>query len=205
MGYFCSFGTHLEDVLRLKIANVFSEVFSPFILTGLLTTVIAVQTDRTPLSSVIIPLVFIALIPQGISIYLHRSSRTTDRFIAVRKQRTPFYIATLASVLIGAVCVNFIDTSHEVKSILNLALGTVVAVTVVNLRIKVSIHALICAVFAVLIPFYSPMPWLFFILCLFIGAATVWSRRALNRHSTPELVLGTVFGVLIAVLYLIIR
>lgn len=190
--------------LRHKFAVTISEIFSPFILTGILTTVIACATDSRPLLPASLALIFITLIPQGLSIYLHRSKKTTDRFIAVRQQRTPFYLATLASIALGAISVNFAETTHEVRTVLNLALATIVAVLVINLRIKISIHALIGIAFAILLPLYLPHPVLMYPACLLMWALTTWSRKALNRHSTPELALGTIFGVLLSGIYILL-
>lgn len=190
--------------MRVKIASIVSEVFSPFILTGILTTTIALATDSRPLIPALVTLVCITLIPQGLSIYLHRSQKTTDRFIMVRQQRTPFYLATLVSIALGALLLNFfISTTTEVQAILNIALATVCIVALINLKIKISIHALISCTFALVMPLYLPAPSVI-LLPLFIAmwTLTVWSRRALNRHSTPELVLGTIAGVLVSGIYL---
>lgn len=189
--------------MRAKIASTVSEVFSPFILTGILTTTIALTTDPRPLIPALVTLVCITLIPQGLSIYLHQSQKTTDRFIVVRQQRTPFYLATLASIALGALLLNFfIPTTAEVQAILNIALATVCIVALINLKIKISIHALISCTFALVMPHYLPASSVMSPLFIAMWALTVWSRRALNRHSTPELVLGTIAGVLVSGIYL---
>lgn len=196
------FGVHLS---KNSIANAISEAFSPFVLSGLLVTLIAISTDSTWGTPVAISLVFIVAIPLALSIWLHRTGRTTDRFIQVRKQRTPFYLATLASFIIGAVSLNFIDTSHEVPLAINLSTATLVLVIAVNLKLKVSIHALVSALFAVVFPFYFFTPFVGHVLGMGIWAATVWSRYTLKRHSAPELVTGTLFGIVLALIYLSLR
>lgn len=132
---------------------------------------------------------------------MHRSGRTTDRFIAVRQQRTTFYLATLTSLLIGAVTINLIPTRHEVRLALNLSVGTVVVVLIVNLLIKVSIHAMISALAALTAPLFLPHPGLLYTLGALIWATTVWSRYYNRRHTITGLILGTVFGVGLALLF----
>lgn len=196
------FGVHLS---KNSIANAVSEVFSPFVLSGLLVTMIAISTDSTWGVPVAIDLIFIVAIPLAISIWLHRTGRTTDRFIQLRKQRTPFYLATLASFIIGAISLNFIDTSHEVPLAINLSTAMLVLVIAVNLKLKVSIHALVSALFAIVSPFYFPSLFAGYILGVGIWATTVWSRYTLKRHSAPELVTGTLFGIVLALIYLSLR
>lgn len=196
---------HSSIALRNRSALMISEVFSPFFIAAALTTTIALATDPTPLGAILIPLVFITLIPQGISIYLHLTKRVTDRFIMVRKQRTPFYIATIISIMIGVIWIHFIDTSMPVRLILDIALGTCILVTAINLKIKISIHALMTALLAVVLPFYTAKTPLVFLLGFIIWGVTVWSRSVLKRHSTPELVMGSCAGVLVGWLFLFLQ
>lgn len=193
-------------LLRSKfVANAVSEVFSPFVLSGLLVTIIAISTDSSWGTPVAISLVFIVGIPLGLSIWLHRSGRTTDRFIQVRRQRTPFYVATLLSFVVGAVSLNLVETSREVPLALNLSTAMLALIAVVNLKVKVSVHALVSALFAVVFPFYFVSAFAGAVLGALVWASTVWSRFVLKRHSVPELVLGTLFGVVLGVIYLWLR
>lgn len=121
----------------------------------------------------------------------------------VRQQRTPFYLATMASVSLGTLLLNFfIPTTVEVQAILNIALATVCIGALINLKIKISIHALISCTFALVMPHYLPAHLVTFPLFIAMWALTVWSRKVLNRHSDPELVLGTIAGVLVSEIYL---
>lgn len=196
------FGVHLS---QFSIASAVSEVFSPFVLSGLLVTTIAVATAPNWGLPVAISLIFIVGFPLFLSLWLHRTGRVTDRFMRVRKQRTPFYIATLVSFVVGAVALNVIDTSREVPLAINLSVAMLLVVTVVNLKFKVSMHALVAALFALVFPFYFwGMPW-GFVLGFGVWISTVWSRVVLKRHSVPEVVVGTLFGVVLGFIYLFNR
>lgn len=174
-------------------------------LSGLLVTIIAISTDPSWGLPVAVSLIFIVAIPLALSIWLHRTGRTTDRFIQVRKQRTPFYLATLLSFIIGAVSLNIIETSHEVPLAINLSTAMLIVVILVNLKLKVSIHALVSALFAIVFPFYFINTASGFVIGAGIWACTVWSRYTLKRHSAPELVTGTLFGIVLAFIYLSMR
>lgn len=199
---FGQIGVHLH-LTRLNTA--ISELFSPFVLSGLLITLIAITTDPTWGTPVAISLTFIVGIPLALSIWMHRTGRTTDRFIQIRKQRTPFYAGTLLSLLTGAITLNFVDTSYEVPLALNLAIATLILVMLVNFKLKVSIHALMATLFALVFPLYTPLPAIGYAAGLSIWAATLYSRHHLKRHSILELITGSIFGLTLAVAYLSLR
>lgn len=105
-----------------KLSQVLTELFSPFVLSGLLLVQIALATDPTWGLPVLICLVFIVGIPFALSWWMHATGRTSDRYIQDRRQRTPFYAATFASYLVGAILLNIISTSSQVCLTLNLSL-----------------------------------------------------------------------------------
>lgn len=195
----------MRTSLAHKTSSFISEVFSPFVLAGLLITLIAVKTDDSWGWPVLTCLTFIVGIPQALSLYMYRANLTTDRFIQVRKQRTPFFIGSLVSMLVGAVALNFIGTSHQVVTALNLAVLSLVAVIGINLKIKISLHAFVAALSAVVAPFYLGAYALSAVAGIMVWGLTVWSRYHLKRHSSLELVLGTLGGVVVACLYLWLR
>lgn len=188
-----------------KLSQVLTELFSPFVLSGLLLVQIALATDTTWAAPAAICLIFIVGIPFALSWWMHATGRTSDRYIQDRRQRTPFYAATFASYLAGAVLLNIISTSSQVRLALNLSLISLVVVALVNLKIKVSVHALVAALFALVAPLYAPLPALGYALGALVWAATVWARWNLRKHTLGELALGTVFGALLALAYLTMR
>lgn len=195
----------MSGTLTHKLLSLVSEVFSPFVLAGLLITLIAVVTDSAWALPVLICLTFIVGIPQALSIYMHRANLTTDRFIQVRKQRTPFFIGSLISMLVGVVILNLVGTSRDVVIALNLAVLSLIAVIGINLKIKISLHAFVAALFAIVAPVYLGTSVFSVVLGGVIWALTVWSRYYLKRHSGFELILGTIGGVIVAGLHLWLR
>lgn len=195
----------MNNTLTYKLLRLVSEVFSPFVLAGLLITLIAVVTDIAWVLPVLICLTFIVGIPQALSIYMHRANLTTDRFIQVRKQRTPFFIGSLISMLVGVLVINLVGTSRDVVIALNLAVLSLIAVIGINLKIKISLHAFVAALFAIVAPVYLGISAFSVALGGVIWALTVWSRYYLKRHSSFELILGTIGGVIVAGLHLWLR
>lgn len=186
---------------KKSIATAVSEVFSPFVLGGLLLTFISVKTSQKWLFPVGIQLIFIIGIPLGLSLWMSYTGRVTDRFVQVRHQRTPLYLITLVSWFTGTLLINLINTTREVQLLTNLFSATLVIVTLLNLKIKVSIHALASALFAITLPMFLALPWVGWVVGVMIWAVTVWSRYTLKRHSGPELFLGTCVGAALSFLY----
>lgn len=185
-----------------KLASLIAEIFSPFILCGVLISVIAVTTDSHPLAAIFVALGFVVLVPQVLSIRLVRSGKTTDRFVQVREQRMQLYVMTLASVVIGCLLLNLLPTSHDVQLIMNTAAATLVVAMLLNFIIKVSIHALMATLFGIVLPVYLGGAAFYFVSGAIIWGMTVWARLHNKRHSALELVLGTLVGGIVALFYL---
>lgn len=185
-----------------KLASLLAEIFSPFILCGILISIIALATDPHPLPAICVALGFLVFVPQALSIRLARSGKTTDRFVQVREQRTQLYVMTLVSVVIGCLLLNLLPTSRDVQLIMNTAAATLVVAMLLNFIIKVSIHALMAALFGIVLPVYLGGATLYFVVGALIWAVTVWARLHNKRHSALELVLGTLVGGIVALFYL---
>lgn len=185
-----------------KLASLLAEIFSPFILCGILISTIALATDPHPLPAICVALGFLVFVPQALSIRLARSGKTTDRFVQVREQRTQLYVMTLVSVVIGCLLLNLLPTSRDVQLIMNTAAATLVVAMLLNFILKVSIHALMAALFGIVLPVYLGGATLYFVVGALIWAVTVWARLHNKRHSALELVLGTLVGGIVALFYL---
>lgn len=185
-----------------KLASLLAEIFSPFILCGILISTIALATDPHPLPAICVALGFLVFVPQALSIRLARSGKTTDRFVQLREQRTQLYVMTLVSVVIGCLLLNLLPTSRDVQLIMNTAAATLVVAMLLNFIIKVSIHALMAALFGIVLPVYLGGATLYFVVGALIWAVTVWARLHNKRHSALELLLGTLVGGIVALFYL---
>lgn len=189
-------------ILKLStLAHVATEVFSPFILVAGILAWVAWLTDPEWILPAGIAVLFISLIPMGISLAMAKVGATTDKFIRHRTQRHLFYALTLASVLAGAALIWVVPSSPETRWMATLSVGTILVVMLINTRIKISIHALIAAVFAVVVPAGQFQPALL-ILGIGVWAAASWSRVYLRRHTLTEVILGSLLGGGVGLLFL---
>ncbi|REE03741.1 phosphatase PAP2 family protein [Citricoccus nitrophenolicus] len=185
------------------LARLLTEALSPFTVVAVLLTVVALLTDPHWVRSAVITVVPIAVVPQGISLYLTHRGLASDKFIRHRRQRHLFYALTLGSVLLGTALVFVIPTSMELRVVSALSVGTLLAVMAINTRIKISIHALIAAVAAVVLPAMLSS-WVVLVLAVLGWAGVTWSRLYLDRHQVSDVVLGSILGGFVGVFFLIL-
>ena len=145
----------------------------------------------------------IAVIPQLISLTLMRRGLATDKFIVHRHQRHLFYALTLGSVILGTALVFLVPTSPELRWVAALSVGTLITVMIVNTVIKISIHALISAVAAVVLPAITGS-WVVLALAILAWLGATWSRVYLKRHSVADVVLGSIVGGLVGMAFLLL-
>ncbi|MGP9587797.1 phosphatase PAP2 family protein [Micrococcaceae sp. AOP34-BR2-30] len=127
----------------------------------------------------------------------------TDKFILHRQQRHAFYALTLVSVLIGTVLVFLVPTSTELRWVASLSVGTLLAVMLVNTRVKISIHALIAAVAMIILPGIT-QSWTAFALSALAWFGATWSRVYLKRHKIVDVVLGSAVGISVGLAFLLL-
>lgn len=187
--------------LSALIAQWITELLSPFVLVAALMVWVAWLTDPSWLRTAAVVVVFISAIPLCVSLVMTRAGKVTDKYIRHRRQRHFFYALSLGSMLSGATLVMIMDSSAEARWMAGFAVGTLIMVMVINTRLKISIHALIAALSAVIFPAGLPHPAIVVAGCL-AWALVSWSRVRLARHRTIEVVSGSLLGAVVGFSYL---
>ena len=187
--------------LASLLAQWSSEILSPFVLVAAVMVWVSWLTDPAWVRTATTAVVFISAVPMGISLIMTRAGTVTDKYIRHRRQRHLFYAVSLGSMLAGAVLVMLMNSSSEARWMVGFAVGTLMVVMVINTRLKISIHALIAALAAVIFPAALPHPMLLVIGILIWGLAS-WSRVRLSRHSITEVLSGSVLGAAVGFFYL---
>ena len=175
------------------LAQFFAEVLNPFVLVAALITFIAWLTDPSWGPTALIAVFFISIMPLATSLVMVRMGKTTDKYIRHRTQRHAFYAISLGSMLLGTVLMFVLDTSLEARWMLVFAVGTMLVVMVINRRLKISMHALMAALCAVIFSAGFSHLWMI-VLSLVVWAGVSWSRVFLSRHSLTEVLSGSALG-----------
>lgn len=180
---------------RSALASVITEVGSPFVLIGALLAVAAARYEAHPWLLASGAIFFIVVVPMVLSWWLAYSRRTTDRYIVRREQRHGFYVASAASFLVGVAFTWFADGSWQLRLIATYALGILLVVAGINLKMKISVHALAAAFTAVCLPVIAGHPgWIAPAVVVALGVP--WARVYTQRHSVLEAASGFGLGLL---------
>ncbi len=167
------------------VAAVITEVLSPFVLVGLLLAVVALRFEDRPLLMAGGVIFFLVLIPQALSLWMAHTRRTTDKFIVKREQRHLFYGLSAGSFLAGIAFTWIAQASGQLRFASTYALAILVVVAVINLRLKISVHALAASFTALCAPVVLGYPLAAIVLvpaALFVP----WARVYQGRHSAVE-------------------
>ncbi|WP_129360281.1 MULTISPECIES: phosphatase PAP2 family protein [Micrococcaceae] len=186
--------------LQRAAAFAGTEIFSPFILAAAL--LIAVPASAGPgwAWQAAVGVVAVVVIPWGLSLYMAHTGQVSDRFIYHRKQRYVFYGLSLISIAAGTTILLVAPAAAATKSIIVVMLLAVLVIALVNFRLKASAHAGMSAVFGMVLPGLLGPWWI--ILSLIVHATVCWSRWHLRKHTVPEILVGSVIGVILGACHL---
>lgn len=176
-----------------RFAHIATEVLNPFVLVAAVITWVAWLTDPEWVRTASLTVFFVSAVPLGLSLLMTRLGKVTDKYIQNRKQRHLFYALSLGSMVAGALAVMLIPSSVEARWIAALAVSTLLVVMAINTRLKISIHALIAALAAVVFSAGLLHPAIL-IASVAVWVTSSWSRIYLKRHSLIEVLCGSVLG-----------
>lgn len=184
---------HSKSPAITLFARAATEVLNPFVLVAGVLIWVAWLTDPVWIRTAGLSVFFISVIPLAMSLLMTRAGKVTDKYIQNRKQRHLFYALSLGSMLTGALLVMLVPSSTEARWMAALAVGTLLVVMAINTRLKISIHALIAALAAVVFPAGLFHPAVL-IVAVAVWATASWSRVYLQRHSLTEVLCGSLLG-----------
>jgi membrane-associated phospholipid phosphatase len=178
---------------RRRLAGWVSVAAHPFVLIPALVAVVTARSLPPREAAVVVALVVVGSILPMLWIIVRRvrSGAWTDHDVSVREQRTGMYPAALA---ISAATVLLLYLSGTARSVLQgtVAVFLLIALSsLINLRLKISLHTGFAAFTAVsLLSMSRPMG----IAGAVIALAVAWSRLELRRHTFAEVVGGALLG-----------
>lgn len=140
------------------------------------------------------------MIPQALALWMARTKRTTDKFIVKREQRHLFYALSAGSFLAGIAFTWLAQASWQVRFSSAYALGILAVVAVINLRLKISVHALAASFTALCTPAVLGAP-VVALLLVPVALCVPWARVHQRRHSALEAGSGFLLGLLSGALF----
>ena len=120
-----------------------------------------------------------------------RSGRWSDADVSVRAQRIRFYPIAIPISAVGVVAMWFLNAPGFVLRGALVTVALFIVAGIVNLRSKLSLHALF-AVYCTTILFRVRPD--FGLIALALALLVSWSRLYLERHEPAEMIIGTLIG-----------
>lgn len=188
----------LPDNRRIRAARVLSQVLSPVVIAVLVLWLVgdAVGTLTGWLWLGLYLLVGVGL-PTGYVVWLTKTGRVTDFDLRRRDQRIKPFMLSLACMLLMWALLWLGDAPTAIRSLVTIGIVQGLALFVITLVWKISLHTAGVATFSVLACFTHGLVALPLLLLIPLVA---WSRLCLRRHTLLQTVCGGLVGVLAVVL-----
>ncbi len=190
---------------RVRIARYVSNILSPLAVSLPFIFFVALYHAQNVLAALLYALVILFFLSFGPTVYILvgvRMGKFTDADVSMRSQRVGPFLFGITSALIGFGTLFF---THGPKNLQTLLLITIVSgfvMMIVTLWWKISIHASsLAAAATVLTALYGSIVLPLFVLLV----AVCWSRVVLRRHTVGQVVAGSLLGIALSSLILVIR
>ncbi len=178
-------------------AKVLSEVFAPWVLVIVLSGAVAWQATHAVLPATVWGLVIAltsSVIPMGVIVWGAQRGRWDGHHVRDREGRLVPFLALIVLSGLGLALLVVLDAPWLLVA-LDIAMLVCLLVTgAITIWWKVSMHAAVAAgAVAILAVTYTPWLWTL----LPVGGAVCWSRVRLQDHTTAQVTVGSVLGVLV--------
>ena len=185
----------LPASLPLRFARAVSWVGHPLVFVSLaMLVVVALRLANRAGLAVLLTLLVCVVLPMALLLFRGvRSGRWSDADVSVRTERNRFYPRAVPISAVGVIALGLLRApGFAVRGAL-VTFALLVVAGLLNFRIKLSLHALFA--------FYSSLI-LFRVntiagaIALALALLVFWSRLYLQRHDLPEMLAGTVLGLI---------
>jgi membrane-associated phospholipid phosphatase len=189
-------------LIRLTIARWISVIGHPFLLMPLLTGLIAYRL-LPPKQAMIAEMIAlgVVIIPAAIFTFVKVRKGTWNNLdVSDQNHRGQFY-GMLIVLLALLTIISWVAAAPRSIAIGTTAILSLVFIAfVLNKRIKVSLHTGFSVFVACVLFLMRPE---FAFLALMLAAAVAWSRIALGRHTSREVLLGGVLGLVVGGIFVL--
>lgn len=185
---------------KTRLAHLLSNGLHPFIVTSLTVPLVILFSGGSPGSAALWFSLFAGLVITPsllLLLYQVRIRHVESADVAVRRQRTIFYVLGISGLLLLVAALHLLEAPKILWASVYAAIATnVIAASINHYVTKISVHAAAmagCAVVLVIVSPVSGMGWLSIGLKGTLFALTVlqgWSRFYLGKHTPGQIMLG---------------
>jgi hypothetical protein len=185
---------HLHAKASVRAARAISWLGHPLVfVTFSVCIVVALRLPNRIGLAVLLTLFVAVILPMALLLFGGvRSGRWSDADVSVRTERTRFYPRAIPISAIGVIGMWFLRAPSFVLRGALVTFILLLAAAVVNLRIKLSLHALFACYCSMILLRVNVVAG---VLAFALTALVFWSRLCLGRHDLVEMLTGTALGI----------
>ena len=189
----------------IRIARNMSNNLAPGTISGPLVDLVALYHAVNLLSALVyacVTLFFLSFGPLAYILLGVRLGKLSDIGLSQRAERTGPFLFSIASITLGLAILIYIHGPKNLETVLICTGVSAVILMVTTLRWKISVHASSLAGAATMLTaLYGVIVLPTFLLLVIVS----WSRVVLRRHTVAQVVVGSLVGIALTTIIIILR
>jgi len=197
--------TPAENTKRERIARHVSNILAPATISLPFILLVAFYQTQDKLSALVFACITLFFLSVGPLLYIIIGVRLgilSDIDVSRRSQRVGPFIFGIISATIGWIILSLTDAPRNLQTVMIITVFSGIIMMVITLWWKISMHASsFGGVATMLTVLYGAVMLPLFILLIFVS----WSRVVLRRHTVPQVIAGSLAGIVLSLVILKIR
>ena len=189
----------------IRIARYISNILAPVTISGPLVVLVALYHTVNLMSELVYACVTLFFLSFGPLVYILlgvRLGKLSDIGLTQRAERTGPFLFSIASISLGLAILIYIHGPKNLETVLICTGVSAVILMVTTLRWKISVHASSLAGAATMLTaLYGIIVLPTFLLLVIVS----WSRVVLRRHTVAQVVVGSLVGIALTTIIIILR
>jgi membrane-associated phospholipid phosphatase len=194
-----------ENTKRTRIARHVSNILAPATTSLPFILLVAFYRAQDKLSALIyacITLFFLSVGPLLYIIICVRLGKLSDIDVSRRSQRVGPFIFGIVSVMIGCLVLTLTNGPRILQTVMIITIFSGIIMMVITFWWKISMHASsLGGIATMLTVLYGAVMLPLFVLLVLVS----WSRVVLRRHTVPQVIAGSLAGIVLSLVILKIR
>jgi membrane-associated phospholipid phosphatase len=190
---------------RMRIARYVSNILAPATISLPFILLVAFYQTQDQLSALIYACITLFFLSVGPLLYIIigvRLGKLSDIDVSRRTQRVGPFIFGIVSVMIGWLVLTLTNGPRNLQTVMIITVFSGIIMMVITFWWKISMHASsLGGVATMLTALYGAVMLPLFVLLVLVS----WSRVALRRHTVPQVIAGSLAGIVLSLVILKIR
>ncbi len=194
-----------ENTKRLRIARYVSNILAPATISLPFIVLVAFYQANNKLSALLYASITFFFLSVGPLLYIIigvRLGKLSDIDVSRRSQRFGPFLFGIISVAIGWIVLSLTNGPRNLQTVMIMTVFSGIIMMIITLWWKISMHASsLGGVATMLTVLYGAVMLPLFVLLVLVS----WSRVVLRRHTIPQVIAGSLAGIVLTLVIVKIR